>query len=62
MTHTYNPSTQKLRQEDKEFQATLGYIAKPCRKERKKERDGGKEGRKEGRNTLSTLAKKKMHV
>jgi hypothetical protein len=29
MAHTYNPSTQKLRQEDWEFKANLGYVGRP---------------------------------
>jgi hypothetical protein len=52
--HTKNPSTQRLRQEDQKFKASLVYIIENLTqkinkqmKEREKERDGG--GREGGR-------------
>jgi hypothetical protein len=32
--HTYNPSIQKLRQKELEFQASLDYIVRPCKKKK----------------------------
>jgi hypothetical protein len=29
VAHTYNPSTQKVVKEDREFEASLDYIARP---------------------------------
>jgi hypothetical protein len=46
VVHTYNPSTQKLRQEDCEFE--YSYIVKVCKKERKRKKER-KEGRKRER-------------
>jgi hypothetical protein len=43
VVHTYNPSTQKLRQEDCEFE--YSYIVKVCKKERKRERDRERENK-----------------
>jgi hypothetical protein len=36
VVHTCNPSTWRLRQEDGEFQASLGYRVKPCLRKKKK--------------------------
>jgi hypothetical protein len=30
VVHTYNPSPQKAKQEGSKFEASLGYIARPC--------------------------------
>jgi hypothetical protein len=41
VVYTYNPSTWRLRKEDFEFQANLGYKVRTClRKERKKKNAG----------------------
>jgi hypothetical protein len=37
MVHTSNPS--RSRQEDVEFEASLGYMVIPCLEEKKKKRD-----------------------
>jgi hypothetical protein len=37
-----NPSTQRCRQEDHEFGASLGYIAKQKRKRKREKKDCGK--------------------
>jgi hypothetical protein len=39
VTYTHNPSTQRLMQEDLEFQASLGYIARTYLKKKKKQTD-----------------------
>jgi hypothetical protein len=38
VVHTCNSSTQRLRQEDQEFRANLGYIARPCLKNKTKQK------------------------
>jgi hypothetical protein len=36
VVHACNPSTQEVRQEDQEFEASLGYAARTCLKISKK--------------------------
>jgi hypothetical protein len=36
MAHAYNPAIRKLKCEDCEFQASLGYIGRICLKKKKK--------------------------
>jgi hypothetical protein len=43
------PSHKKRRQEDLQFQGSLGYIAKPCLKNKTKRKEGREGGREGGR-------------
>jgi hypothetical protein len=38
VVHTCNPALWRLKQEDREWQANLGYIARPCLKKKKKKK------------------------
>jgi hypothetical protein len=38
VVHTCNPSDQRLRQEDCEFEASLDYMARPCKRKKQQKK------------------------
>jgi hypothetical protein len=48
VVHACNPALGRLRQEDCEFEASLGYIAKMSPKKRKKEKENPKQNKNQG--------------
>jgi hypothetical protein len=54
------PVLRRKRQEDHKFEACLGYIEKPCQKERKEGRKEGKEGGREGRKKRKEKKKERI--